>query len=262
MKHLCPLLGLITMLSSCCTPNPSPAPRASSSAPGTTRFTYVIVHGAWGGGWAFREVDRQLTAAGHKVYRPTLTGLGERVHLATTNINLSTHIQDVVNVLRYEELTNVVLVGHSYGGMVVTGVADRAPDRIRHLIYLDAIVPENGESAYISLGNPGGSSVSQDSFVIPPWLNTNRPPPADVPHPAATFIEPLTLKAETTSFKGSTTYVLTVDPGQQPQSDMFHRFYERAKARGWKTVVLEADHNPQWSAPKALVELLQSAPQP
>ncbi len=98
-------------------------------------LTYVIVHGAWGGGWDWRHVDDALTAAGNKVYRPTLTGLGERSHLSSTNIDLSLHIQDIVNVILWEDLHDVVLVGHSYGGMVITGVADRVarPHQARHL---------------------------------------------------------------------------------------------------------------------------------
>jgi pimeloyl-ACP methyl ester carboxylesterase len=108
--------------------------------------TYVLVHGGWGGGWAFRALDSLLTAAGHRVYRPTLTGLGERMHLATSEVGLSTHVTDIVNVLLFENLRDVVLVGHSYGGMVITGGADRVPERIRHLVYVDAFVPEDGES--------------------------------------------------------------------------------------------------------------------
>src|SRR4029077_10581884 len=111
------------------------------------RFTYVIVHGAWGGGWDWKQVDQLLSADGHKVYRPTLTGQGERSHLASTNIDLDTHIQDIVNVILWEDLHDVVLVGHSYGGMVITGVADRVPDRIKHIIYVDALLPEDGECA-------------------------------------------------------------------------------------------------------------------
>jgi len=138
------------------------------------KFTYVIVHGAWGGGWAFKEVDRLLTADGHKVYRPTLTGQGEKVHLAGTNIDLNTHITDIVNVILWEDLHDVVLVGHSYGGMVVTGVADRVPERIKHLIYLDAFVPEDGENANMIRGRSGIDRPTTNGFVIPTWLNLNR----------------------------------------------------------------------------------------
>ena len=116
---------------------------ASSAAadPASRQTTYVIVHGAWGGGWAFRKVDALLTARGHKVYRPTLTGQGERVHLATLEVDLSTHVMDVVNMILFEELRDVVLIGHSYGGMVISGVAQKVPDRIRRLVYLAAFVP-------------------------------------------------------------------------------------------------------------------------
>ena len=107
---------------------------------------YVLVHGGWQGGWVFQSLARLLRAAGHEVYAVTLTGLGERSHLAAMPINLETHISDVANVVLFEDLKDVVLVGHSYGGMVVTGVADRLADRIGALVYLDALVPENGDT--------------------------------------------------------------------------------------------------------------------
>jgi len=114
---------------------------------GTRRkSTYVLVHGAWHGGWCWKKVAPALRAAGHVVYTPTLTGLGERAHLANPAIDLATHVADVVNLLEAEELDKVVLVGHSYGGMVVTGVADRAADRIGRLVYLDAANPKDGQS--------------------------------------------------------------------------------------------------------------------
>jgi pimeloyl-ACP methyl ester carboxylesterase len=110
--------------------------------------TFVIVHGAFGGGWEWREVASLLRARGHEVFTPTLTGYGERSHLATPEITLETHIQDVLNVLRFEDLHDVVLAAQSYGGMVITGVADRAPERLRHLVYLNALAPDNGQSVF------------------------------------------------------------------------------------------------------------------
>ena len=110
--------------------------------------TFVIVHGAFGGGWEWREVAALLRARGHDVFTPSLTGFGERVHLATPETGLETHIQDILNVLRYEDLHRVVLACQSYGGMVVTGVADRVPERLAHLVYLNALVPEDGQSAF------------------------------------------------------------------------------------------------------------------
>jgi pimeloyl-ACP methyl ester carboxylesterase len=109
---------------------------------------FVLVHGAWAGGWAWKRVTPLLRAQEHDVFTPTLTGLGERVHLASPAVNLDTHIQDIVNVLLYEDLKNVVLVGHSYGGMVITGALDKVPERLAHLVYLDAEVPRDGESEF------------------------------------------------------------------------------------------------------------------
>jgi pimeloyl-ACP methyl ester carboxylesterase len=108
--------------------------------------TFVLVHGAWHGGWCWRRVADLLEAKGHKVFAPTLTGLGERSHLMRAGINVSTHVTDIVNVLKWERLTDVVLCGHSYGGFVISGVAEQAADRIGSIVFLDAFVPLNGES--------------------------------------------------------------------------------------------------------------------
>jgi pimeloyl-ACP methyl ester carboxylesterase len=108
--------------------------------------TFVLVHGGGHGGWCYQPVARILRTAGHDVYTPTLTGVGERVHLRDAQVDLETHVVDVANVLRFEGLTDVILAGHSYGGMVITGVADRAGDRIGTLVYLDAAHPANGQS--------------------------------------------------------------------------------------------------------------------
>ncbi len=110
--------------------------------------TFVIVHGAWSGAHAWRRVRPLLRKAGHDVFTPALTGLGERAHLAGPDIDLDTHIADVVGVLHYEDLRDVVLVGHSYGGMVITGAADRAADRLAQLVYLDGDVPMDGQSEF------------------------------------------------------------------------------------------------------------------
>ena len=106
--------------------------------------TFVVAHGAWSSGWAWKKMRPLLRAAGHEIFTPSYTGLGERSHLSSPDLTLETHIQDIANVLFYEDLTDVVLIGHSYGGMVATGVADRASERIRQVIYLDAFVPRDG----------------------------------------------------------------------------------------------------------------------
>jgi pimeloyl-ACP methyl ester carboxylesterase len=108
--------------------------------------TYVLVHGGAHGGWCYQRVARILRSAGHEVYAPTMTGLGERSHLVSPKVDLDLHITDIVQVLEYEDLRDVILVGHSYGGMVITGVADRAADRVGRLVYLDAANPVNGQS--------------------------------------------------------------------------------------------------------------------
>ena len=108
--------------------------------------TFVLVHGAWAGALIWRPIAQALRKAGHEVYTPTLTGIGERRHLLNRDIDLGTHTRDVLGVIDYEDLADIVLVGHSYGGMVVTGIADAVPDKIASLIYLDAFVPEDGQS--------------------------------------------------------------------------------------------------------------------
>ena len=226
----------------------------------SSKLTCVLVHGAWGGGWDWKHVDQLLTADGHKVYRPTLTGQGERSHLATTNIDLDTHIQDIVNVILWEDLHDVVLLGHSYGGMVITGVADRVPDRIRRLVYLDAFVPTNGESANRIHGRTGIDLPVTNGFIVPVWVKGNPPPPHDVPHPARTFSQPIALTNQGIAGKLPVTYVLTVDKGRKPEQDDFYPFYQRARARGWKAVIMEGDHNVQRSHPRELVELIEQAP--
>jgi pimeloyl-ACP methyl ester carboxylesterase len=113
-----------------------------------TSTTFVLVHGAWSGGWCYARVAALLRSRGHTAFTPTLTGQGERAHLSSGAVNLSTHIEDVLGVFRFERLDNVVLAGHSHGGMVVTGVADRIAEKIKALAYLDAFVPEDGQSLF------------------------------------------------------------------------------------------------------------------
>jgi len=127
--------------------------------------TYVLVHGGGHGGWCYQRVARVLRTAGHDVYTPTMTGLGERSHLLSPKIDLDLHIRDIVAVLHYEDLRDVILVGHSYGGMVITGVADRAADRIGRLVYLDAANPENGQSL-VDVAGPVIEAVRPDGVVV------------------------------------------------------------------------------------------------
>lgn len=126
---------------------------------------FVLVHGAWRGGWCWRRVIQRLQAAGREVHAPTLTGLGERSHLLAPSVNLTTHIDDVVNEVGWKDLDDVVLVGHSYAGMVITGAAERLADTISSIVYIDAFIPGNGRSM-IDLG--GGRPDAIDAIPPPP----------------------------------------------------------------------------------------------
>ena len=218
--------------------------------------TYVIVHGAWGGSWDWRVVDSLLIRRGHHVYRPSLTGLGERVHLASPSIGLATHIEDVVNTILWENLHDIVLVGHSYGGMVITGVADRVPERIHRLVYLDAFLPDSGERTLDLADSIGVTYVRpniRDGLIVPPWVTDHSAVPRDVPQPLRTFTDTLRL-LNPMGREVPGVYILTVEPGREP--DDFQPMANRALARGWLVRRLTADHVPERSAPVALVKML------
>ncbi len=246
------IAGMVAAMS--CTPAPSPPPERSAPRP-----AIVFVHGAWAGGWHFSKVEPLLDEAGFKVYRPTMTGLGERVHLAREDVGLSTHIQDIVNVLEFEDLHDVVLVGHSYGGMVITGVANRVPDRIRQLVYLDAIVPEDGESVMGLFGDAidtmaqAGAGGAPPWQLVPLWVKPGKLPPVDVPQSVLTFTEPIILDNPDAANLPAT-FILTVEAGKD--TDTFDVFADRARSRDWQVVTMEGNHNPQWFQPEALVEVL------
>lgn len=223
--------------------------------------TYVIVHGAWGGAWQFKKTAQYLQQAGQQVYRPSLTGLGEKHHLAHKDIDLSIHINDVVNAILFENLHDVVLVGHSYGGMIVTGVADSIPDRIKKLVYLDAIVPQDGESAFDALRLRNDLSFStrvqaNQDFLLPTWVRDTTKTPRDVPHPIKTMTQVLSLK-NPKRLAIPTTYVFTYEKQKGGmEKDDFYPFYLRSKEYNWKTIYLEASHNPQIDKLEELVEIL------
>ncbi len=220
--------------------------------------TFVIVHGAWGGSWSFKQVDSILSVRGHVVYRPSLTGLGERVHLSSPEITIQTNVLDVVNTILYEDLQNVVLIGHSFGGAVITGVADSIPERIKRLIFLDAIVPNNGESVMTSRsdGKSAPEHKSTNGYVVPGWVNENEPLPHDVPQSLKSFTSPVSWKKKD-ALALPATYIHTVDNSERIEDDHFYFFAERAKKRGWKIVTMIADHNPQMTKPKELSDIIE-----
>jgi len=217
--------------------------------------TIVIVHGAWGGAHQWRKVAAVLQkATGGHVHRVTLTGQGERVHLASPKNDLSTHIQDVVNVIQYEQLDAVVLVGHSYGGAVISGVADQIPGKISQLIYLDAMLLEDGESCFDLIPQKrdhytGRAKEDGGGWLIPiDWEEAT--PFGDVPHQLATLTTKISLK-NTDRLKIQSAYWLFAD-GKPAEQDERHKFFKRAEALHWQTRVFSWDHNPQKSHPEEL----------
>jgi len=232
--------------------------------------TFVLVHGAMHGGWCWKRVVPQLRAASHEVFTPTLTGLGERVHLAHPGIDLDTHIQDVLGVLAYEELRDVVLVGHSYGTMVITGVADRVPERISHLVYLDGVMAGDGQAGLDFF--PTAWRVARQAQVEAEGEGWRLPPPADlthwgivaeedvtwvrsklVPQPFKTVTQPLRL-ANPAGFGGPKTFIACVEA---PAAGSRDAMIERVRAEGgWRYRELATGHDAMITAPHQLTELL------
>ncbi|MDB6169435.1 MAG: pytH [Verrucomicrobia bacterium] len=233
---------------------------AAEPSPAPVKPVIVFVHGAWGGGWQFRKIEPFLEQRGYRVHRPTLTGLGERMHLASPAIGLETHIEDIVNFIRFEDLHDVILIGHSYGGMVVTGVADRIPERISKLVYLDALLPENGESVTQLEGGRGSSLAARahDGFIAPWWVKPEKPFPKDVPHPLKTLTDPIAL-GNPAAARIQGIYILTVEKGHRAAEDDFAAAAERARKRGWPVIEMEGDHNPHWFQPEATANVIERA---
>lgn len=249
------LISMVAVVFGACAPGVGPAD-GPEAGPDVPRTTFVLVHGAWGGGWDWWTVDSMLTSRGHRVERVTLTGLGERVHLADPDVNLDTHVTDVVHRILWERLDDVVLMGHSYGGVVVTGAADRVPDRVRRVVYVDAIIPEHGRSTLDVL--PVMRHVldsAVDGYIPASWATADQPVPRDVPHPLSTLTDTVRLTNGLHMLRA--TYILTEEPDRLP--DDFQPFADRAVELGWALRRLETGHVPERTMPAELVELLIEA---
>jgi pimeloyl-ACP methyl ester carboxylesterase len=229
---------------------------------------YVLVHGAWHGSWCWKRVRKALEAQGHEVFTPTLTGVGERSHLLSPQVDLETHISDVVNLIRWEELSNVVLCGHSYAGCVVRGVADRIPERIGALVYLDAFVLEDGQSLSSTLppeqwnAHLEATRLHGEGWKVPPIsaaaFNVNAKDAAWMDRqctvqPLATFVQPLRLSGKGDAVK-NVTYILATGSDGSP----FGQFHERAKAKGWRTLSMPCGHDVMLDQPAELTSVLLS----
>jgi len=222
---------------------------------------FVVAHGAWGAGWAWKKMPPLMGARGHRLVTPTCTGIGERGHLARPDIDLETHIADILGMLEFEDLSGVNLIGHSYGGMVATGVADRARGRIKQLIYLDAFAPHDGESL-LDLVPPAERDQREtgaDGWRIPPRAMPTDTSPEDVawctprrlPQPAKTFEQKLRLQHGPLTLPCHYIYCT-----RHPPDDRFRPFYEGAKREGWGTHEIDASHNPHITCPDVLTNLL------
>jgi pimeloyl-ACP methyl ester carboxylesterase len=227
--------------------------------------TFVLVHGAWHGGWCYSRVAQLLSAAGHRVFTPTLTGVGERAHLYSRSINLTTHITDIVNVIKWERLQNIILVGHSYGGMVVTGVADAIPEKISALVYLDAFLPADNQSI-LDLQTPERAQLMRDSatelndFAVPPasaaFFHVNEADRAWVdslctPHPFATLSQRLKLTGGIERIN-TKAYVLATG-----RVGSFNRFRDSvATDPHWRTYELPCGHDVMIDLPAETAAIL------
>lgn len=230
--------------------------------------TFVLVHGAWHGSWCWKRVRKALQAAGHDVFTPTLTGVGERSHLTSPQVTLETHIADVVNLVRWEELDDIVLCGHSYGGCVVTGAADRLAERLRALVYLDAFILEDGQGlhdvlpaevrdAQVQSANATGNGwqvqpITAEFFRVNPadraWVDRQC-----TPQPLGTFQHRVRLTSRIPAEK--CTHILATGYEHSP----FPPFHEIAKRKGWKTLTIDCGHDVMLDRPDDLVAMLRQA---
>jgi len=230
--------------------------------------TFVLVHGAWHGGWCWTRVTSRLRAKGHEVFTPTLTGLGEREHLANSDVDLDTHITDVVKLLEFEDLRDVVLVGHSYGGFVVSGVIDEAATRLKGVVYLDAFVPpKGGVSTLDMLGEAGAGLREQLGAYVPvpdpPLGDFGVTDPADLawirdkmrPHPPKTFAHGVKMPVPLEKRGLKLSYVLATGGGPT----LFYPVAERLRGKPeWHVTELGTGHDMMVTMPEELTQILLS----
>lgn len=234
--------------------------RASEATQAKEKLTFVVVHGATAGGWEWKRTGQFLSDDGHVVYRVTLTGLGERKHLNGPQIDLETHINDVVNTILFEDLHDVVLTGHSYGGMVITGVMDRVPDRIRHVVFLDAAVPEDGMSIWDLFGGarPPGNNIV-DGMMTVPWVTADTKPPHNVAQSIKCFNQPVTYKNPAAKAL-DVTYVAFVPKDKSAEERAkTDKSWQRAVSRGWTIRTFPGGHVAQQEDPRGVATLIEQS---
>jgi pimeloyl-ACP methyl ester carboxylesterase len=238
---------------------------APARAQAGARNTFVLVHGAWHGGWCWRRVADLLQQRGHKVFTPTMTGLGERSHLVEAKVNLATHVTDIVNVIKWEKLNDIVLVGHSYGGVIISGVAEEMREAIGSIVFLDAFVPESGDSLAAKASQPVRESIAaaveKGEAVMKPVsaavFRVNEDDRAWVdamctPHPIATLTDKITLTGARERIARKA-YIRAKGYPSGP----FDAGQERLKANAeWRVYELPCGHDAMIDMPEQLTEIL------
>ncbi|MEP2101355.1 MAG: alpha/beta fold hydrolase [Parasphingorhabdus sp.] len=264
------MLGLWASVSACASVRAQPA-----IAPSKAAKTFMLVHGAWHGGWCWRDVRSQLEMQGHRVFTPTLSGLADRAHLLSADIGLDTHIKDITSLIDYYDLSDIVLVGHSYGGMVITGVADAMKDRISAIVYLDAALPKNDETmitqgperspAIIEQTRKALTGLAPDGIGMaafpPDILGIPKDHPGYewvarklTPHPLKTWLDPIRLKhGGSQGLKRS--YIHCIAPAL-PNSSFPYHAEQVQKDASWTYHMLATGHDAMVTAPDELVRIL------
>ena len=254
-------------------------PAAAQPAPAT----FVLVHGAWAGAWIWRDIIRLLRAAGHEVHASTATGMGDRAHLADPGIDLDVYITDVVNLLEYEDLTDVTLVGWSFGGLTITGVAEKVPERLAQLVYIDAFVPEDGQNNYdvltpseedrkaiLAADVAAANAAGTPGFVpfgpgVEEWIRGAVKDPAVAdwflsklePHPLGTWTQPVQLGNLAAAALPRAIILCTAD--KDPQTDPYVLTVERVRSDpNWRVIELADNHMVNLNDPEATAEALLS----
>jgi pimeloyl-ACP methyl ester carboxylesterase len=232
----------------------------AGAADAKEKYTFVVVHGATAGGWEWKKTGKFLTDDGHTVYRVTLTGLGERMHLNSKEVDLETHINDVVNTILFEDLHDIVLTGHSYGGMVITGVMDRVPDRIKHVVFLDAAVPDDGMSLWDMFGGtPRDTSRFADGFMQVPWVKPDTKPPHSVKHSIKCFSQPVSYK-NPAALALPVTYVAFVPKDKSAEERAkTDKSWQRAVSRGWTIRTFPGTHVAMVEDPRGVASLIEES---
>lgn len=229
---------------------------------------FVLVHGSSCGGWVWQKLAPLLRAGGHEVYTPTLSGLSDRSHLADCSIDLNTHITDITRLIQNEDLSQVVLVGHSYAGMVITGVAEKIPEKLGHLVYLDAYLPDDGQSeadlwppdlrSEIMAGEASQRGVRQPpsaaflgitDAALEQWVSTRL-----TPHPLACYTQPVIVRES--MYSSMTPAFILCTKG--PTTKVFSPFASKARTKGWRVYEMPTGHIVMLTMPNELATLLHN----